>query len=85
MKIIVAKRSGKDSIAYINANRVTSFLATKNMNNNQIETRIYFADTKCEIAGDHTKKILDFMMTESDSGVLDLTAEEKKSFWCKVE
>lgn len=83
MKIIVAKRSGLDGVAYINANKINSFLAEENKYDKRVETRIYFAEGKCEIEGDQTDRILNFMVSDADSGVLDLTNGQKKSWWNK--
>lgn len=83
MKIIVAKRSGLDGVAYINANKINSFLAEENKYDKRVETRIYFAEGKCEIEGDQTDRILNFMVSDDDSGVLDLTNGQKKSWWNK--
>ena len=83
MKIIVAKRSGLDGVAYINANKINSFLAEENKYDKRVETRIYFSEGKCEIEGDQTDRILNFMVSDDDSGVLDLTNGQKKSWWNK--
>ena len=83
MKIIIAKRSGKDKVAYINANKINSFLADVNPNNGEMETKIYFSEGKCEIEGDQTQRIFHFMLSEEDSGFLDLVNGEKKSYWNK--
>lgn len=81
MKIIIAKRLGRDDIAYINANRITSFIADKY--DDKVVTKIYFAESKCEIEGDHTNRILDFMLADNENSLLDLTKEENKSYWGK--
>jgi len=83
MKIIVAKRSGLDGVAYINADKINSWLAEENKYDKRVETRIYFAEGRCEIEGDQTQRILDFLMTDDNSGVLDLTTDQKKSWWNK--
>ena len=84
MKIIIAKRGGTDgSIAYINASRIDSFHTEENAYNGSLETKIYFDNGKCLIEGDKTQQIADFMASESDCGILDLTRDdkEKKTFW----
>ena len=81
MKIIIAKRSGLDEIAYINASRINSFHVVRNQYDGRIETKIYFAEGKCEIEGDATKAIAMFMSNEGDYGILDLTVEQTKKSW----
>ena len=82
MKIIVAKRIGREDIAYINASRISSFIAD-NYDDKAI-TKIYFSDSKCEIEGDYTKQILEFMLSDEGSGLLDLTkAANEKSYWTR--
>ena len=75
MKIIKAKQSGVDRVAYINASRIDSFYATK-MDESTI-TKIYFGDHKCEIEGDKTIAIAHFMSGDDDCGFLDLTVDER--------
>ena len=57
MKLIIAKRSGLEEVAYINATRINSFHVAKNPYDGRIETKIYFTEGKCEIEGDKTEKI----------------------------
>ena len=85
MKIIIAKRSGLDRIAYINANKINSFLAEENKYSGNVETRIYFSEGRCEIEGDRTQELLAFMLSDEDTGVLDLTElnNGKSSYWDK--
>lgn len=85
MKIIIAKRSGLDEIAYVNASRINSFLMAKNQYDGRIETKIYFDQGKCEIEGDLTLRIAEFMASDDDCGILDLTGgmKEQKSYWNK--
>ena len=86
MKLIVAKRSGLDEIAYINASRINSFHVTKNPYDGRIETKIYFTEGKCEIEGDMTYRIACFMSDEGDSGVLDLVSNiDKRGYWDRKE
>ena len=82
MKIIIAKRIGKERPAYINANKVNSFLADVNADGELI-TKIYFSEGKCEIEGDHTKKIMNFLMSDDDSGSLNLLFDNNGSYWSK--
>ena len=85
MKIIVAKQSGLDRIAYINATRINTFHADKNQYDERIETKIYFDNGKCEIEGDKTQEIANFISEEGDSGMLNLIGENatRQSFWAK--
>ena len=86
MKLIIAKRSGLEEIAYINANRINSFLCSKNQYDGRMETKIYFSEGKCEIEGDHTYDIACFMSDEAESGVLDLVHgidKRTNSYWDK--
>ena len=84
MKIIVAKRSGLNEVAYINASRINSFHVVSNPYDGRIETKIYFTEGKCEIEGDRTVEIAEFMSAESDCGLLDLTKNfSKKRYWEK--
>ena len=78
MKIIIAKRSGLNEVAYINASRINSFLAQTNQYDGRSETRIFFSEGKCEIEGDRTAEIAEFMACEADCGVLDLVNESQK-------
>ena len=77
MKIIKAKQFDAEKIAYINANRIDSFNAVIGETNSF--TKIYFGDHKCEIDGDRTIEIANFMCSEDDCGFLDLTVEKKES------
>ena len=81
MKIIKAKQSGLDRIAYINASRIDSFHAVTNQYDGRVETKIYFGDNKCEIEGDKTIQIAHFMCSEGDCGFLDLTIKEEEPRW----
>jgi len=85
MKIIIAKRSGLQEIAYVNASRINSFLASKNPYDGRIETKIYFDEGKCEVEGDLTQRIAEFMASDDDCGMLDLTGGDVKgkSYWEK--
>lgn len=83
MKLIIAKQSGLDRIAYINANRIDSFHADINQYDNREETKIYFSDGKCVIEGDRTKEIAEYMSDDGDCGLLDLTKNMKETYWEK--
>lgn len=87
MKIIIAKRSGLDEVAYVNASRINSFLMAKNPYDGRIETKIYFDQGKCEIEGDLTIRIAEFMASDDDCGILDLTGcmNKEKSYWSKED
>ncbi len=84
MKIIVARRSGTGEIAYVCAQKISSFHARKNPYDSSMETRIYLTEGKCEIMGDRAKEICDFLASDNDSGILDLTEEKKESVWRKL-
>lgn len=86
MKLIIAKQSGLERIAYINADRINSFHADKNEYDNRDETKIYFTEGKSVIEGNMAKRIATFMSNDSECGILDLTKEQetaKKLFWDK--
>ena len=84
MKLIIAKQSGLERIAYINADRINSFHADRNEYDNRAETKIYFTEGKSVIEGDMASRIATFMSDNSDCGILDLTKEQKASFWDKI-
>ena len=84
MKIVIAKdTSSNKRKVFINASTIESFHTRKNEDADEIETKIYFAQgVACVISGDRTEDICDFIATENDYGILDLTDEpEKKPFW----
>ena len=86
MKIIIAKQSGLDRTVFINANRISSFHSSENQYDGRIETKIYFAEGKCEIEGDKTEELCGFMASDDESGILNLVQEdERKSYWRKHE
>ena len=77
MKIIKAKQSSGDKVAYINANRIDSFYSARA--DERVITKIYFGDHKCEIEGDRTIEIARFMSSDDDCGLLNLTEDEDKT------
>lgn len=81
MKIIIAKRSGRNDIAYINASKINSFHVDSY--DGRVITKIYLSEGKCEIEGDRTKEMAEFMSNEGDCGILDLVNAEygDNSFW----
>lgn len=85
MKIVVAKKCETGEVVFINANRIESFFAREYKDDNSVWTKIFFSQaTKCEVIGDKTREIAEFMMQDGDSGILDLVnVDEKKSYWCK--
>ncbi len=78
MKIVIAKRSGLDTVVYINASRINSFHACENPYDGRQETKIYFTEGKCEIEGDKTQDLCWFMSADNDSGILDLVNDQSK-------
>ena len=84
MRVIVAKRCGTGEVVYVNANCIESFLAKRN-EDNSFFTKIYFSQaTKCEVDGDKTKEIAQFVSQEGDCGILDLVNDVNNgSYWGK--
>lgn len=85
MKIIIAKRNGVEGVAYINASRINSFHSSTSVEENRPMTKIYFDQGKCEIEGDFTQRIAEFMASDDDCGMIDLTGGgmKEKSYWGK--
>ena len=73
MKVIKAQRNFHNDIVYINAEMVSSFHSFEY--EGQKKTKIYFESSKCEINGDYSEAIVEFVVFEKN-GVLDLTKEE---------
>ena len=80
MKIIKAKQFGKDRIAYINADRIDSFHAVYDSDNDVKSTKIYIGQGMCEIEGDKTIQIAQFMATDDNCGFLDLVGVENSAY-----
>ena len=84
MKIIIAKKCGTDEPVYINASTISSFHRIVNADDKSVRTKIYFSDGKCEVDGDVTKKLCQFMAKEEDSGFYDTTeVKSGKTYWNK--
>ena len=80
MKIIKAKQLGQSRIAYINADRIDSFHSVYDNINDVKSTKIYIGQGKCEIEGDKTLQIAQFMSTDDNCGFLDLVDVENSAY-----
>ena len=80
MKIIKAKQLGQSRIAYINADRIDSFHSVYDNDNEVKSTKIYIGQGKCEIEGDKTLQIAQFMSTDDNCGFLDLTDNDVSAY-----
>jgi len=80
MKIIKAMQLGQTRIAYINADRIDSFHSVYDNDNDVKSTRIYIGQGKCEIVGDKTFEIAQFMATDDNCGFLDLVGNDSSAY-----
>ena len=80
MKIIPPPQLGQDRIAYINADRIDSFHVVYDNDNDVKSTKIYIGQGKCEIEGDKTLQIAQFMATDDNCGFIDLTSDSMSAF-----
>ena len=80
MKFFKAKQFGQDRIVYINADRIDSFHAVYDIDNDGKSTKIYIGQGKCEIEGTKTIEIAQFMATDDNCGFLDLVGNDSSAY-----